>query len=126
MASLLRDGLIITAVGMGLVFAALALLWGVMVALQRAFPPGKKPFVALWRSGPTTAKPVEELAQGAARAATGQGPTPAELAAIVTALVRWREAEAVERSIGWRLPPLLTRWMAVGRGRQVRSWTARR
>ena len=126
MADLLTDGLIITAVGMGLVFAALALLWGVMVALQRAFPPGKRPLAGLWRRGPTTAKPMAELAQGVAGAEICAAPSAAELAAIITALVRWREAEATERSIGWRLPPLLTRWMAVGRSRQVQSWTPRR
>jgi Na+-transporting methylmalonyl-CoA/oxaloacetate decarboxylase gamma subunit len=126
MADLLRDGLIITAVGMGLVFAALALLWGVMVLLQRLFPPGKKPFTARSRREPSAAKPVEGPAEGAAQAEPSVAPTATELAAIVTALVRWREAAAVEQSIGWRLPPLLTRWMAVGRSRQVQSWTPRR
>lgn len=126
MANLLRDGLIITAVGMGLVFAALALLWGVMIALQRAFPPGKSPFVGLRRREAAAEKHTPLPAEGAAAAETAPSPTTAELAAIVTALARWREAEAMERSIGWRLPPLLTRWMAVGRSRQVQSWTPRR
>jgi len=126
MANLLRDGLIITAVGMGLVFAALALLWAVMIVLQRAFPPGKTPFVGLWRREAAAAQPAEGPADGAPTAEAGAAPSPAELAAIVTALIRWREAEAMEKSIGWRLPPLLTRWMAVGRSRQVQSWTPRR
>ena len=38
MPELLRQGLIITAIGMGLVFAVLALLWGVMALLTRVFP----------------------------------------------------------------------------------------
>lgn len=125
MTDLLRDGLIITVVGMGLVFAALALLWGIMVALQRVFPPGKRPLAGLRRQKPSTAQLAAEPAESMA-AAEMAAPTAAELAAIITALVRWREAEAVEGSIRWRLPPLLTRWMAVGRSRQVQSWTPRR
>ncbi len=35
---LLQQGLIVTVLGMGLVFAALALLWGLMELLMRLFP----------------------------------------------------------------------------------------
>jgi Na+-transporting methylmalonyl-CoA/oxaloacetate decarboxylase gamma subunit len=125
MSGLLKDGLIITAVGMGLVFAALALLWGVMAAMQRLFPPGAKPLAHQWsRSQEESAPPVASAAP--APAETGTEPTAAELAAVMAALVLWREEQAAEEAIGWRLRPLLTRWLAVGRSRQVQSWSPRR
>ena len=127
MAELLREGLIITVIGMGLVFAALGLLWGIMAGMQRLFPPGEKPFVSLWqRWRGQAAAPVPEEPPGAPVAEAEAGPTGAELAAIMTALALWREEEAAEEAIGWRLPPLLTRWMAVGRSRQLQSWSPRR
>jgi len=127
MAELLREGLIITVIGMGLVFAALGLLWGIMAGMQRLFPPGKKRFVSLWqRWRGQIATPVAEEAVAAPVAEAKAGPTGAELAAIITALALWREEEAAEEAIGWRLPPLLTRWMAVGRSRQLQSWSPRR
>ena len=136
MGVLLRDGLIITVIGMGVVFAALALLWGVMAAMHRLFPPGEKPLVGLWRRkrtdgtlggtpGGTPASAREAAVTPVVTAAQGH-PTPAELAAVVVALELWREEEAAEEAIGWRLPPLLTRWLAVGRGRQLQSWSPRR
>jgi len=122
MTELLTQGLIITVIGMGLVFAALGLLWGVMAAMQRLFLPGEQPLARLWRRDrPTTvaeAPPVVVEAEA--------GPTAAELAAIMTALALWREEEAAAEAIGWRLPPLPTRWLAVGRGRQLQSWSPRR
>ncbi len=127
MTELLKDGFIITVIGMGLVFAALGLLWGIMAGMQRLFPPGEKPFVSLWqRWRGQAAAPVAEAPPGAPVAEAEAGPTGAELAAIMTALALWREEEAAEEAIGWRLPPLLTRWMAVGRSRQLQSWSPRR
>lgn len=128
MAELLKEGLIITAIGMGLVFAALGLLWGIMAGMQRLFPPGEKPFVSLWlRWRGQAAAPVAEEAVAAAQVAGAEaGPPAAELAAAMTALALWREEEAAEEAIGWRLQPLLTRWMAVGRSRQLQPWSPRR
>ncbi|MBC8449239.1 MAG: OadG family protein [Chloroflexi bacterium] len=127
MTELLKQGLIITVIGMGLVFAALALLWGLMVAMQRLFPPGEKPFAGLWRRRrDQAATPVIEETPLVPIAEAQAGPTAAELAAIMTALALWREEEAAEEAIGWRLPPLLTRWLAVGRSRQLQSWSPRR
>ena len=128
MTELLKEGLIITVLGMGLVFAALALLWGLMVAMQRLFPPGEKPFVSLWwrRRGQAVAPAAEEAIATAPAAEAKAGPTAAELAAVMTALALWQEEEAAEAAIGWRLPPLLTRWMAVGRSHQLQSWSPRR
>ncbi len=127
MTELLKEGLIITVIGMGLVFAALGLLWGIMAGMQRLFPPGEKPLVSLWqrRRGPVAA-PVPEEPPAAPAAEAEAAPRAAELAAIMTALALWREEEAAEEAIGWRLPPLLTRWMAVGRSRQLQSWSPRR
>jgi len=132
MGVLLRDGLFITVVGMGVVFAALALLWGIMAAMQRLLPAGEKPLAGLWRRDRNPGAPdgTPAPAQGATAAATisvAQGdPTSAELAAVVVALELWRNEEAAEEAIGWRLPPLLTRWLAVGRSRQLQSWSGRR
>jgi len=127
MSGLLRDGLIITVIGMGLVFAALALLWAVVAAMHRVFPPGGTPLARLRRRG------NEERTASAAGAAAvipaagaGAEPTAAELAAVMAALALWRDEQKAEEAIGWRLPPLLTRWLAVGRSRQVRSWSPRR
>ena len=128
MADLIKDGLIITVVGMGLVFAALALLWGIMAAMQRLFPVGANPLAFLARRQQdegATALVAEFPATGVATEAE-VGPTPEELAAIVVALASWRQGEAGEQSAGRRLPALLTSWTAVGRGRQVQSWSPRR
>jgi len=132
MGELLKDGLIITVIGMGVVFAALALLWGLMAAMHHLFPPGEKPLVGWWRRRRAGGTPggMPSAAPDAATTAVlsvAQGdPTPAELAALVVAFDLWREEEAAEEAIGWRLPPLLTRWLAVGRSRQLRSWSPRR
>ncbi|MDH7486284.1 MAG: OadG family protein [Anaerolineae bacterium] len=113
-------GLIITITGMGLVFAALALLWGVMAAMQRLFPPDERPLARLWRRAATTDAPATPGAEAEA------GPTAEELAAIMAALALWREEEVAEKAIGWRLPPRPARWLAVGRSRQLQSWSPRR
>jgi Na+-transporting methylmalonyl-CoA/oxaloacetate decarboxylase gamma subunit len=127
MTALLRDGLIITVVGMGLVFGALALLWGLMSGMHRLFPPGRDLFATIGRRGRASdASPPHPPAVSVAATEAGADPTPAELAAVVTALALWKEERAAEQAIGWRLPPRLTRWLAVGRSRQVRSWTPRR
>jgi len=128
MIQLLREGLIITVVGMGLVFAALALLWGVMAAMHRLFPPGEKPFASLWRRwrGQAAAPAAEEAVAAAPVAEAEAGLSEAELAAVMTALALWQEERAAEAAIRWRLPPVLTRWMAVGRSRQLQSWSPRR
>lgn len=120
MTELLKSGLIITVTGMGLVFAALALLWGVMAAMQRLFPPGELPLARLWRWAATPDTPATPGVEAEA------GPTAEELVAIMTALALWREEEAAKKAIGWRLPPRPTRWLAVGRGRQLQSWSPRR
>ena len=127
MTQLLKQGLIITVVGMGLVFAALALLWGVMAAMHRLFPPGEKPFAPLWqRWRGRAAAPAEEGIAPAPIVEDGAGLSEAELAAVMAALALCWEEAATEAAIGRLSPPELTRWVAVGRSRQLRSWTPRR
>jgi hypothetical protein len=52
----------------------------------------------------------------------GLPPTDAELAAVAAALAILKAEQELELGLGWRLPPVLTRWVAVGYGRQLRSW----
>ena len=86
MGVLLRDGLIITVVGMGVVFAALALLWGVMAAMQRLLPEGEKPLAGLRRRRSTDGMPSglpypapEAAAMASISVARGPIPIPPRL-----------------------------------------------
>ena len=125
MAQLLRDGLLITVVGMGLVFGALALLWGMMVLMNRIFPQRRLRAPVLGEQLAAQEESGTASLEAVSAAAPSDQPTADELAAAVVALMRWHDDEITEESIGWRLPPQLTRWMAVGRSRQMRSWTPR-
>lgn len=105
-------GLQISALGMGLVFGLLALLWGLLTLVQR------------W-DRPPAAAPVLETAP-----VVEEGMDPALVAAIVTAALahranRRREAAPVMRS-HWPGSQLhASRWVAVGRTRQNQSWQRR-
>jgi Na+-transporting methylmalonyl-CoA/oxaloacetate decarboxylase gamma subunit len=105
-------GLQITALGMGLVFGLLTLLWGLLTLVQR------------W-DRPALAAPVVEAAP-----VLEEGMDPALVAAIVTAALahranRRREAAPVMRS-HWPGSQLhASRWVAVGRTRQNQSWQRR-
>lgn len=105
----LVQGLMITVIGMGLVFAALILLWGLMALLSQ-----------LSRIADRRRKPA------AAPTAPADIPSGPELAAIATALALLRAEQEAESSLRWRLPPVLTRWVAVGYGRHLRGWQPRR
>jgi glutaconyl-CoA/methylmalonyl-CoA decarboxylase subunit delta len=102
-------GLQISALGMGLVFGLLALLWGLLTLVLR------------W-DRPPAASPVLETAP-----LVEEGMDPALVAAIVTAALahranRRREAAPVMRS-HWPGSQLhASRWVAVGRTRQNQSW----
>ncbi len=106
------QGLIISAIGMGMVFAALAALWALIAVLGRLNLPG--------RSGPssTASAALADLEQNK----SGALPTDDELAAIAAALALLHAEEEAEAGLQWRLPPLLTRWVAVGYGRQLTPW----
>lgn len=103
------QGLVISAIGMGMVFAALAALWALIALLGRIQSPGRPSRAS------TALAELEKSAQGPL-------PTDDELAAIAAALALLRAEEEAEAGLMWRLPPLLTRWVAVGYGRQLTPW----
>jgi Na+-transporting methylmalonyl-CoA/oxaloacetate decarboxylase gamma subunit len=106
------QGLVISAIGMGMVFAALAGLWALIAGLGRLHMPG-------WLSrGSEDASVLAELDQSEPEPL----PTDDELAAIAAALALLRAEEEAEAGLMWRLPPLLTRWVAVGYGRHLTPW----
>lgn len=110
----LGTGLQITVVGMSLVFGALALLWAMMAVLGRLYQPRPE----------STAAPTVESTPYPETPADGPNPQEAAALAVVLAmLMAEREAEAL---LPWRLPPVLTRWVAVGYSRQLHSWQPRR
>ena len=103
------QGLILSAIGMGMVFAALAGLWALIALLGRLKLPGQQS-----RASTTLAEQDQS--------ALAPLPTDDELAAIAAALALLRAEEEAEAGLMWRLPPLLTRWVAVGYGRQLTPW----
>jgi Na+-transporting methylmalonyl-CoA/oxaloacetate decarboxylase gamma subunit len=106
------QGLIISAIGMGMVFAALAGLWALIAVLGRLRVPrwlDRQSEDAAVLAELETAEP-EPL------------PTSDELAAIAAALALLHAEDEAEAGLRWRLPPLLTRWVAVGYGRQLTPW----
>lgn len=108
MSSIFIEGLQITVIGMGLVFGALIMLWALMVIMTRLFPS---------RRPEASAMPLQPV-----EAPAGLPPSDAELAAIAAALALLKAEQELELGLRWRLPPVLTRWVAVGYGRQLRSW----
>jgi Na+-transporting methylmalonyl-CoA/oxaloacetate decarboxylase gamma subunit len=105
-------GLQISALGMGLVFGLLALLWGLLTLVQR------------W-DRPAVAAPAAQAAPAA-----DEGMDPALVAAIVAATLAHRaslrrEAAPAMRS-RWPGSQLhASRWVAAGRARQNQSWQRR-
>lgn len=105
-------GLQITALGMGLVFGLLALLWGLLTLVQR------------W-DRPAVVAPVVDAAPAGDAAMD-----PALVAAIVTAALAHRtqlrrQAAPAMRS-HWPGSQLhASRWVASGRARQNQSWQRR-
>jgi Na+-transporting methylmalonyl-CoA/oxaloacetate decarboxylase gamma subunit len=106
-------GLRITALGMGLVFGLLALLWGLLTLVQR------------WDRAASTALPA---------AVTEPAAAPAMEAALVAAIVSAtlahrahlrREAAPTMRSHWPGSQLYASRWVAAGRTRQNQSWQRR-
>jgi hypothetical protein len=106
------QGLIISAIGLGMVFAALGALWALIAVLGRLRMPG-------WLS--RRSEDASVLAELDPREPEPL-PTADELAAIAAALALLRAEDEAEASLRWRLPPLLTRWVAVGYGRRLAPW----
>jgi Na+-transporting methylmalonyl-CoA/oxaloacetate decarboxylase gamma subunit len=124
-AELLRQGLAITAVGMGLVFGALALFWGAIVLLHRVS-------TRATATAPTLEAPSVGLSDGASPQALSSEDQRAVLtaerarvAAIVTAALM---ANAV--SLSFEPPPGPTfehgrtapAWVTTNRARIMRPW----
>lgn len=116
-------GLQISALGMGLVFGLLALLWGLLTLVLK-----------LDRPPPVAAAPAPvdaDDAPGGAAPAAEQALQPALVAAIAMAVLRHSVAERSEGAPMQRLhwPGSLmhaSRWVAAGRMRQNQSWQRRR
>jgi Na+-transporting methylmalonyl-CoA/oxaloacetate decarboxylase gamma subunit len=124
-------GLQMTVLGMGLVFALLALLW---VLLTIVLMLDKEPEEELDGLDATVeAEHIAALADGAVGAQTPEGHTvngmPADLvAAIMIATMRHKltlrgEAAPLMRTMWPGTQP--SRWAAAGRARQTNTWTPR-
>ncbi|HSN78580.1 MAG TPA: OadG family protein [Anaerolineae bacterium] len=112
MSETMVQGLIISAIGMGMVFAALAGLWALIAVLGRLRMPG-------WLSkNADDASVLSELDQSE----PAPLPTSDEMTAIATALALLHAEAEAEAGLPWRLAPILTRWVAVGYGRQLTPW----
>jgi glutaconyl-CoA/methylmalonyl-CoA decarboxylase subunit delta len=121
-------GLQMSVLGMGLVFALLGLLWGLLTLVLRL---DRAPAAAV----PSASSSVDSTSVAAAMPAAGGPPTvqglDAELvAAIVVATlthraVRRREAAPEMRSYWPGSLLYASRWVGAGRARQNRSWSRR-
>ncbi len=127
-------GLQMTGLGMGLVFALLALLWGLLTLVLRL---DKAPAEPVPSAAPASEPRSPGLAQAGAGADAG-GPNPAPvqgldaelLAAILVATlthraVRRREAAPAMRSYWPGSLLYASRWVGAGRARQNHSWQRR-
>lgn len=106
------QGLTISVIGMSMVFGALAMLWAIIALLTRL-------------SLPDRTDGVEEHPEILAELHPGRPlvePSLDEIAAIGAVLALLRAERAAETSLRRRLPPVLTRWVAVGYGRQLEPW----
>lgn len=123
-------GLQMTVLGMGLVFALLALLWGLLTLVLKLDSAPAEPL-----SPQAAAREAEQLAAAADAAVGAQVPAAptvagmdADLVAAITVAVlthkaiRQREAAPVMRSYWPGSLLYASRWVASGRARQNRSW----
>lgn len=123
-------GLQMTALGMGLVFALLALLWGLLTLVLKLDPAPAQPI-----SPEAATREAERIAAVAGTAVGAQVPVvptvngmDADLVAAITVAVlrhktvRRREAAPAMRSYWPGSLLYASRWVASGRARQNRSW----
>lgn len=112
MSETMSQGLLLSAIGMGMVFAALAALWALIALMGR---------LGAWSAARSAQKAVQ-IEPAVAISTVTPTPSDEEMAAISIALLLLHAEEDSEAGLRWRLPPLLTRWVAVGYGRQLQSW----
>jgi Na+-transporting methylmalonyl-CoA/oxaloacetate decarboxylase gamma subunit len=115
---LIADGLRLSAVGLTLVFAVLALLWGMLALLTRIFPesPLRHPRVGAGRSAEVEAQRAAAAALTAERA---QVAAVAAAALMANALPMLMEPPAGEEFEHGRIAPS---WVSANRARALRSW----
>ena len=127
-------GLQMTVLGMGLVFALLALLWGLLTVMLRLdVAPADRRTRRCRRQRPTRAKEEaggDATSAGVASTATADGMAADLVAAIMVAVLthraeRRREAAPVMRSYWPGSLLYASRWVATGRARQNHSWQRR-
>ncbi|HNS00825.1 MAG TPA: OadG family protein [Anaerolineae bacterium] len=113
MSETFMQGLILSAIGMGMVFAALAGLWALIALLGRLQMPARR-------------RGAKEDPQVLAELEISEPPLPLpsadEMAAIAVALAVLRAEHDADEGLRRRQPPVLTRWVAVGYGRQLAPW----
>ena len=123
-------GLQISALGMGLVFALLALLWGLLTLVLRL--DGSPMQLAPSDENRADSEPTDEAPGATGTAAAAQAPEDepdaALLAAVALAVARHRAALRQQAAPGARThgPGSLlhmSRWVAAGRVRQNQSWS---
>jgi sodium pump decarboxylase gamma subunit len=122
-------GLQISVAGMGLVFALLALLWGLLTLVLRFDTPPAAAAEAA-PAGVASAADAAEVEDAEAAPAPGTGVDPDLLAAITVAVVthratRRREAAPAMRSYWPGSLLYASRWVATGRARQNYGWRRR-
>ena len=125
-AELLRSGLVITVLGMGLVFAALALLWGLIQLLSVVFrdkvEPAPQVSTALEEAEAAEKRTALEAAAGAEAALTGERAQVAALVAgalLANALPLLFEAPTGPTFEHGRTAPS---WVTGNRARALQSW----
>ena len=126
-------GLQMTVLGMGLVFALLALLWGLLMLVLVLDKEPKAPVSALETNA--EAERIAAVADAAVGAQTPEPPTvnglPADLvAAILVATMKHkltlrRQAAPFMRSYWPGSQLFASRWVATGRARQNYTWQPR-
>lgn len=112
MSETFMQGLVLSAIGMGMVFAALAGLWALIALLGRLRMPAR---LGSAREDPQVLTELEISEPPSL-------PSADEMAAIATALAFLHAEQEAAEGLRRRQPPVLTRWVAVGYGRQLTPW----
>jgi glutaconyl-CoA/methylmalonyl-CoA decarboxylase subunit delta len=119
-------GLQMTVLGMGLVFALLVLLWGLLTLVLWLDRPAAATVPAALQPGDTAAPASVEAGAGVAASGLDAELVAAILVATLThRAVRRREAAPVMRSYWPGSLLYASRWVGAGRSRQNQSWHRR-